>query len=309
MNKAEQWIVTTFKKSINAVSNENDRNDIIAWLILVREILKKSDLSTRKKLKQIYAISNAKDTVKIILRSIKKSFDSYKDADISLALKIAIPVTLAAATSIGGAGVGIAGFGGAIGLPVLVLVFIGTSGITAILESFITSKESQTYIGSVIAIIVQDHIYQKATKALQKAMVNEPAEPKEAPLDKSSREKLKEELLNMDCFVFEQHIMSFFQKDGMLAWVTKKSNDAGVDGFAKVKEGLIVVQCKRYAQNNLVGRSCIQQFKGVIEENQAYQGYLVTTSSFTKEAKESALKNERLVLVDMDLLLDWHYAK
>lgn len=306
MNKVEQWIVTTFKKSIHSMSNESDRTDILAWLILVREVLKKNELSTKQKARQIYEISNAKDTVKIILRSIKKSFDSYKDADISLALKIAIPVTLAAATAVGGAGVGIAGFGSAIGLPVLVLVFIGTSGITAILESFITSKESQTYISSVIAIIVQDNIYLKATKTLQKAMVNEPAEPKEAPLDNSNREKLKEELLKMDSFAFEQHVMSFFQKDGMLAWLTKKSNDAGVDGFAKAKEGLIVVQCKRYAQNNLIGRPYIQQFKGVIEENEAYKGYLVTTSFFTKEAKESALKNERLVLVDMDTLLDWH---
>lgn len=306
MNKVEQWIVTTFKKSIHSMSNESDRTDILAWLILVREVLKKNELSTKQKARQIYEISNAKDTVKIILRSIKKSFDSYKDADISLALKIAIPMTLAAATAVGGAGVGIAGFGSAIGLPVLVLVFIGTSGITAILESFITSKESQTYISSVIAIIVQDNIYLKATKTLQKAMVNEPAEPKEAPLDNSNREKLKEELLKMDSFAFEQHVMSFFQKDGMLAWLTKKSNDAGVDGFAKAKEGLIVVQCKRYAQNNLIGRPYIQQFKGVIEENEAYKGYLVTTSFFTKEAKESALKNERLVLVDMDTLLDWH---
>lgn len=309
MNKAEQWIISIFKSAIETISNEQDRIDVLEWLILVREILDQSDLSKIQKAKKIYEVSNAKNTIKIVLRSIKKSFDSYKNANISLPLKIAIPVTLAAATAVGGAGVGIAGFGSAIGLPVLVLVLIGTSGITAILESFISSKESRSYVGAIVAIITHDYVYQKATNALQKAMVSEPLEPRAVSLEVADREKLKKQLLEMNEFVFEQHVMSFFQNKGMLAWVTKKSNDAGVDGFARAPKGLIVVQCKRYAQTNLVGRPYVQQFKGVIEENNACEGYLVTTSSFTKEAKESALKNEKLKLVDMDVLLDWHLEK
>jgi len=88
--------------------------------------------------------------------------------------------------------------------------------------------------------------------------------------------------------------------------VTKKSNDAGVDGFARHSSGLIIVQCKRNAINNTVGRPIIQQFKGVIEENEAWRGYVVTTSSFTNEAIESAAKNDKIMLIGLSELLDWH---
>ncbi|SPL69947.1 Mrr restriction system protein [Acinetobacter stercoris] len=88
--------------------------------------------------------------------------------------------------------------------------------------------------------------------------------------------------------------------------MTKKSNDAGVDGFVKHEQGLIVVQCKRNSENNLIGRPLVQQFKGVIEENNAFRGYIVTTSKFTKEALESAKMNDKLLLVDMEQLVEWH---
>lgn len=100
--------------------------------------------------------------------------------------------------------------------------------------------------------------------------------------------------------------MSFFQAQGLLAWVTQQSNDAGVDGFARHANGLIVVQCKRNAPDNLVGSPVVQQFKGVIEENEAWRGYIVTTSSFSKNALLSANKSNKVVLVNMSQLIDWH---
>ena len=120
---------------------------------------------------------------------------------------------------------------------------------------------------------------------------------------------LREKLAAMDPYDFERHVMSFFQAHGLLAWVTKKSNDAGVDGFARHPEGLIIVQCKRNDPNNPVGRPDIQKLKGVIEENEAWRGYVVTTSRFTKGAKESASKNDKIVLADMDILASWHLQK
>lgn len=107
---------------------------------------------------------------------------------------------------------------------------------------------------------------------------------------------------------FECHVMAFFQDMGLLAWVTKQSNDAGVDGFARHASGLIVVQCKRNALDNSVGRPVVQQFKGVVEENKAWRGYVVTTSYFTSGAVESAALNEQIVLVDMTELVAWHLS-
>ena len=57
---------------------------------------------------------------------------------------------------------------------------------------------------------------------------------------------------------------------------------------------------------NPVGRPALQQFKGVIEEQTAYRGYFVTTSRFTNEAKESAEKSNRIVLIDGPALFRWH---
>ncbi|WLA93615.1 restriction endonuclease [Bradyrhizobium elkanii] len=38
----------------------------------------------------------------------------------------------------------------------------------------------------------------------------------------------------------------------------------------------------------------------------ALRGYVVSTSTFTEEAKESAVLSEKIVLVDIDGLVRWH---
>jgi restriction endonuclease Mrr len=51
----------------------------------------------------------------------------------------------------------------------------------------------------------------------------------------------------------------------------------------------------------------VQQFKGVIEEQNAYHGYIVTTSSFSEEARQSAVLSGRITLVDSGELVSWHF--
>jgi len=68
----------------------------------------------------------------------------------------------------------------------------------------------------------------------------------------------------------------------------------------------MITQCKRNSTDNKIGRPTIQQFKGVIEEQNALRGYVVTTSTFTEEAIQSAELSEKLVLVDIDSLVRWH---
>jgi restriction endonuclease Mrr len=50
----------------------------------------------------------------------------------------------------------------------------------------------------------------------------------------------------------------------------------------------------------------VQQFKGVVEEQNALRGYIVTTSTFTEEAMQFAELSDKLVLVDIDALVRWH---
>jgi len=304
----QSWIVNLIVVAIQACSTDQDRLEIIAWLALVREILNNPELSTRQKAAHIYDLIDSKKTVGVMFRSVEQSVENYKNAELPLAVKVAIPTTLAAATVVGAQGVGIAAFGTAIGLPVLLLIFIGAAGITAIIEAFFSKSASRDYISLVMAIIATDTLFRETKKNLKETMTAEPQEPKlyEMP---SEEQALRAILLNMDPYDFERHIMSFFQKYG-LAWVTKKSNDAGIDGFARHSNGLIIVQCKRNAPDNSVGRPVVQQFKGVLEENEeTWKGFIVTTSHFTKDAKASAIKNDKIVLIDMDILVQWHLEK
>ena len=176
------------------------------------------------------------------------------------------------------------------------------------IEAIAISRGGASALMEVVALIAADEALRQASSRLRRAMVQECQVPfrSDMPVEPSAAMR---HLLSMDPYDFECHVMSFFDVPAIeLAWVTKKSNDMGVDGFAKVRGGgLIIVQCKRYALENPVGRPDVQKFKGVIEEHGADRGYLVTTSRFTDGATESAAKNEKLILIDGGEFLKWHH--
>lgn len=192
-------------------------------------------------------------------------------------------------------------------MPVLLLVFLGATGITSIIEAVVTSPGAKPHIAEIIDVIINDERLRRASAATKAAMRDHPTDPARftMPVEEIARRQL---LLDMDPFDFERHVMSFFETAGLESVVTPKSNDLGADGIAVHQNGSIVVQCKRNAIDNKVGRPTIQQFKGVIEEHGAWRGYVVTTSSFTDEAVQSAKLSEKIILIDMDGLMQWHDA-
>lgn len=301
--RVSEWLVRVFAQAIGKVSNEHDRQDIAAWLERSREVLA-SERPKTDKMRELYALTDTKAAAKVVARSVGEAVRNYKSADLPLAMKLAIPATLLAAPFVGGQGAGLAALGGALGLPVLLLVFLGTAGITSVLETFTDHRESAPYVISVLELIARDEVARRASAALKAAMKDEPVDARRTAMP-ADEVKLRKKLLSMDPFEFERHVVSFFKVDGMLAWVTRKSNDLGVDGFVQRGDDLFVIQCKRFTSGN-VGGPDVQQFKGVIEENGASRGYLVTTTGFTSAARESAAKSDRLVLVDMDDLVAWH---
>jgi restriction system protein len=304
-NTISEWISSLFISALESCSTEKDRLDLIAWLAMSREVLLEDNLTVIKKTELLYQLFDSKSFAKGFFRSIEEGFENYKKANLPLAIKIAIPITLSASAIVGGAGIGMAGFGTAIGVPVLLVIFLGAAGITSVLESFLTNSEARDYISVISAIIAKDELLRRANQKMRQAMSENIDAPKQYHYT-PEKEAITTMLLEMDAYDFEKHVMSFFQQVGLLAWVTKKSNDAGVDGFARHINGLVIVQCKRNAANNAVGRPIIQQFKGVIEENEAWRGYVVTTSYFTNEAIESAAKNDKIILIDMSELINWH---
>ncbi|MBV6403667.1 MAG: Mrr restriction system protein [Flavobacteriales bacterium] len=81
-----------------------------------------------------------------------------------------------------------------------------------------------------------------------------------------------------------------------------KGNDEGIDGTIKEdKLGLdvIYIQAKKWQTGNTVGRPEIQKFVGALAGQGAKKGIFITTSTFSKEAREYQPRNEtKIALID-----------
>lgn len=84
--------------------------------------------------------------------------------------------------------------------------------------------------------------------------------------------------------------------------MTKASGDGGIDGIINEDAlGLdaVYVQAKKYAPENTVGRPDIQRFVGSLTGEGASKGVFVTTSSFSREARDYVSRiQQRVVLID-----------
>lgn len=83
---------------------------------------------------------------------------------------------------------------------------------------------------------------------------------------------------------------------------TSASGDAGIDGIISQDPlGLdrIYVQAKRYAVDQTIGRPKIHEFAGALLGKQGDRGVYITTSSFSRGAREEAERiNARIELID-----------
>ena len=79
-----------------------------------------------------------------------------------------------------------------------------------------------------------------------------------------------------------------------------RTGDGGIDGVIKEDElglGKIYVQAKRWTNN--VGDPEVQKFLGALETEGSDRGVLITTSDFTKQARERRKKSKKsLILID-----------
>jgi restriction system protein len=79
-----------------------------------------------------------------------------------------------------------------------------------------------------------------------------------------------------------------------------KSGDGGIDGFIKEDRlGLDVIYLQAKRWDTPVGRPELQKFAGALQGQKARKGIFITTSQFTREAKEYAqYLDTRLILID-----------
>ena len=120
--------------------------------------------------------------------------------------------------------------------------------------------------------------------------------------------ELLEKIYNYSFDFFERLVIDLLIKMGYggsreeAGQATKKTGDGGIDGIINEDRlGLdsIYIQAKRW-KDTVVGRPEIQKFSGALDTPGATKGIFITTSTFTKEAKEYAknINNKKIVLID-----------
>jgi len=115
------------------------------------------------------------------------------------------------------------------------------------------------------------------------------------------KQKLKNTLITMNPYDIEKLTQIILRGCGFMeVEITKKSGDGGLDGKGILRLNNLVsipviFECKRY--KDTVGADKIRNFRGAIH-GRANKGLFITTSTFTRGAKEEAAR-EGADLIDL----------
>ncbi len=85
-----------------------------------------------------------------------------------------------------------------------------------------------------------------------------------------------------------------------------RSGDEGIDGIInedRLGLDVIYIQAKKWEKENAIGRPEIQKFAGALMGQKAQKGIFITTSTFTKDAREYASQiGSKIILIDGTML-------
>lgn len=103
------------------------------------------------------------------------------------------------------------------------------------------------------------------------------------------------------------------ENNGFNVELTPQTRDKGIDIIAtqhtQFGKNLFLVECKKYSPERKVGIEKVQRLNGIIdnfEGKQATRGLLVTTSSFSEDAKKWAKPLEyRITLNEYTDIISW----
>jgi restriction system protein len=144
----------------------------------------------------------------------------------------------------------------------------------------------------------------------RKAKPSRDAEPDTAEFaeERGWKELLLEQLMSMAPDAFERLAQRMLREaDFDSVNVTGKSGDGGIDGLGVYRLGLVsfpvFFQCKRYRGS--VSPSAVRDFRGAMA-GRGDKGLLITTGSFTADAKKEASRDGAppIDLIDGDRLCD-----
>jgi restriction system protein len=133
-------------------------------------------------------------------------------------------------------------------------------------------------------------------------------EPEEPTAELSWKEQLLDQLMNMRPDAFERLAQRLLREaDFDSVKVTGQSGDGGIDGLGVYRLGLmsfpVFFQCKRYRGS--VGSGAVRDFRGAMA-GRGDKGLLITTGSFTADAKKEATRDGAppIDLIDGDILCE-----
>lgn len=98
---------------------------------------------------------------------------------------------------------------------------------------------------------------------------------------------------------FERDVARWLQEEGFRTELTSRTNDRGIDVIAQKGGRSYAVQAKAYSAGNRVGSNTVQKVSGLLTRPDIDGALIVTTSSFTSEAKEVA-NNRGVELLSVD---------
>lgn len=156
------------------------------------------------------------------------------------------------------------------------------------------------------AYVAQLRETRKAKKAARAEREN--AFGEDEPASKDWKEQLLEVLLELPPDSFERLARRLLREAGFVsATVTGKSGDGGIDGIGVYRLSLVsfpvFFQCKRYKGS--VGAGAVRDFRGAMS-GRGDKGLLITTGSFTADAKQEATRDGAppVDLIDGERLCD-----
>lgn len=114
-------------------------------------------------------------------------------------------------------------------------------------------------------------------------------------VEKQQREELQRKasrlyIDNLDWRDFEYYIADVFIGNGYDAEVTSATNDEGRDVVAKKDGKIYYIECKKYADDGIVGREILEKLYGAAAVEPVYKCICITTGKYNRNAFEYTMR-------------------
>lgn len=142
------------------------------------------------------------------------------------------------------------------------------------------------------------HLYQirQAKKILNKI--------KEISLTNNYQGKIINYLRKINPYVFEEMILTVIENSNIRIYRNKKySGDGGIDGKFKIKQGKVIIQCKRY--KSFINTKDVIELSNKVKNDKYYLGIFVHTGK-TNDASKQIMRNEKnIIFLSGDKLINF----